>query len=117
MQDMTNLDNPNSVQQMKMWLSDNGMEMESLGKKEVAAAIKTAPQDITDVLSLRQQLAKSSVKKYTAMETPSAEITVQEDVSVLRSQPNRKICRKADSITELTSKPHGRSSRGSWSCA
>lgn len=67
MQDMTNLDNPNSVQQMKMWLSDNGMEMESLGKKEVAAAIKTAPQDITDVLSLRQQLAKSSVKKYTAM--------------------------------------------------
>ena len=68
MQDMTNLDNPNSVQQMKMWLSDNGMEMESLGKKEVAAAIKTAPQDITDVLSLRQQLAKSSVKKYTAME-------------------------------------------------
>lgn len=68
MQDMTNLDNPNSVKQMKMWLSDNGMEMESLGKKEVAAAIKTAPQDITDVLSLRQQLAKSSVKKYTAME-------------------------------------------------
>ena len=68
MQDMTNLDNPNSVQQMKSWLSDNGMEMESLGKKEVAAAIKTAPQDITDVLSLRQQLAKSSVKKYTAME-------------------------------------------------
>lgn len=68
MQDMTNLDNPNSVQQMKMWLSDNGMEMESLGKKEVAVAIKTAPQDITDVLSLRQQLAKSSVKKYTAME-------------------------------------------------
>ncbi len=68
MQDMTNLDNPNSVQQMKMWLSDNGMEMESLGKKEVAEAIKTAPQDITDVLSLRQQLAKSSVKKETAME-------------------------------------------------
>ena len=42
MQDMTNLDNPNSVQQMKMWLSDNGMEMESLGKKEVALPIYTA---------------------------------------------------------------------------
>lgn len=68
MQDMTNLDNPNSVQQMKSWLADNGLEMESLGKKEVAAAIKTAPQDLADVLSLRQQLAKSSVKKYTAME-------------------------------------------------
>ena len=68
MQDMTNLDNPNSVQQMKSWLAENGLEMDSLGKKEVAAAIKTAPQDLTDVLSLRQQLAKSSVKKYTAME-------------------------------------------------
>lgn len=68
MQDMTNLDNPNSVQQMKSWLAENGLEMDSLGKKEVAAAIKTAPQDLTDVLSLRQQLAKSSVKKYMAME-------------------------------------------------
>lgn len=67
-QDMTNLDNPNSVQQMKLWLAQNGLEMDSLGKKEVAAVIKTAPQDLTDVLSLRQQLAKSSVKKYTAME-------------------------------------------------
>lgn len=68
MKDMTNLNNPNSVQQMKSWLAENGLEMDSLGKKEVAAAIKTASQDLTDVLSLRQQLAKSSVKKYTAME-------------------------------------------------
>ncbi len=68
MQDMTNLDNPNSVQQMKSWLAQNGLEMDSLGKKEVAAVIKTAPQELTDVLSLRQQIAKSSVKKYTAME-------------------------------------------------
>lgn len=68
MQDMTNLDNPNSVQQMKSWLAENGLEMDSLGKKEVAAAIKTVPQGLTDVLSLRQQFAKSSVKKYTAME-------------------------------------------------
>ena len=65
---MTNLDNPNSVQKMKSWLADNGLEMDSLGKKEVAAAIKTAAQNLTDVLSLRQQLAKSNVKKYTAME-------------------------------------------------
>lgn len=68
MQNITNLDNPNSVQQMKSWLAQNGLEMDSLGKKEVAAAIKTAPQNLTDVLLLRQQLAKSSVKKYTAME-------------------------------------------------
>lgn len=68
MQNITNLDNPNSVQQVKSWLAQNGLEMDSLGKKEVAAAIKTAPQSLTDVLLLRQQLAKSSVKKYTAME-------------------------------------------------
>lgn len=68
LQNVTKLENPNSVQQMKGWLSDNGLQMDSLGKKEVAAAIKTAPPNLTEVLSLRQQLAKSSVKKYQAME-------------------------------------------------
>ncbi len=68
LQDATGLENPNSVQQMKSWLSDNGLQMDRLGKKEVAAAIKTAPPNLTEVLSLRQQLAKSSVKKYQAME-------------------------------------------------
>lgn len=67
-QSITNIENPNSVHQMKEWLSQNGFEMDSLGKKEVSAAIKTAPQKLIEVLSLRQQLAKSSVKKYTAME-------------------------------------------------
>lgn len=67
-QTVTNIDNQNSVQKMKSCLADNGIEMDSLGKKEVAAAIKMASQNITDVLSLRQHLAKSSVKKYTAME-------------------------------------------------
>ena len=68
MQAMTGLDNPNSVQQMKQWLSDNGLEMESLGKKEVAEVLNTAPEPLKTVLTLRQQLAKSSVKKYQAME-------------------------------------------------
>lgn len=68
-QDLTNLDNPNSVAQMKGWLSDNGLEMDTLGKKAVAETLKTAPKHLADVLSLRQQLAKSSVKKYTAMQT------------------------------------------------
>jgi DNA polymerase len=68
MQKLTNLDNPNSVVQMKQWLADHGMAMDSLGKKEVAQAVKTAPQAIADVLILRQQLAKSSVKKYQAMQ-------------------------------------------------
>lgn len=65
---LTNLENPNSVVQIKQWLSDNGVETESLGKKNVAALIKTAPEEQRDVLQLRQQLAKSSVKKYQAMQ-------------------------------------------------
>ncbi|MST61586.1 hypothetical protein FYJ71_01125 [Peptostreptococcus anaerobius] len=68
MQELTGLDNPNSVQQMKQWLADNGLKMGSLGKKEVAEVLKTAPEPLQTVLSLRQQLAKSSVKKYQAME-------------------------------------------------
>ena len=68
MQDITNLENPNSVQQMKEWLADNGLETDSLGKKAVAEMLKTAPEPLGTVLELRQQLAKSSIKKYTAME-------------------------------------------------
>ena len=67
MQELTALENPNSVQQMKQWLSENGLEVDSLGKKEVAAMLKTAPPQLAEVLELRQQLAKSSVKKYQAM--------------------------------------------------
>lgn len=68
MQNITNLDNPNSVVQMKQWLSDNGIEAESLGKKDVAAMIKDNDGDVADALKLRLQLAKSSVKKYQAMQ-------------------------------------------------
>ena len=68
MRELTDLENPNSVQQMKQWLAENGLETDSLGKKAVAELIKTAPEPLHEVLSLRQQLAKSSVKKYTAME-------------------------------------------------
>ena len=67
MKELTGLENPNSVQQMKEWLAKNGLEMDSLGKKEVAAVLKTAPEPLRTVLSLRQQLAKSSVRKYQAM--------------------------------------------------
>ena len=69
MKELTALDNPNSVQQMKQWLSDNGLETDTLGKKAVAEMLKTAPPELQTVLTLRQQLAKSSVKKYQAMET------------------------------------------------
>ena len=68
MQKVTELDNPNSVQQMKGWLSENGVETDTLGKKAVAELLKDAPEHLAEVLKLRQQLAKSSVKKYSAME-------------------------------------------------
>ena len=68
MKKLTELENPNSVQQMKQWLLENGMETDSLDKKAVAELLKDAPEPLKTVLTLRQQLARSSVKKYTAME-------------------------------------------------
>ena len=68
LKDLTNLDNPNSVQQTKQWLTEHGLELESLGKKEVQEQLKTAPSDLRAVLLLRQQVSKSSVKKYQAMQ-------------------------------------------------
>ncbi|EOT26744.1 DNA polymerase bacteriophage-type [Eubacterium sp. 14-2] len=68
MQELTELENPNSVQQMKQWLSENGVETDSLDKKAVAELLKTAPEPLGEALALRQQLARSSVKKYQAME-------------------------------------------------
>ncbi len=67
-QEQTGLENPNSVVQMKGWLSDNGVQAESLDKKAVKALISDSEDHIADVLSYRQQLAKSSVSKYTAMQ-------------------------------------------------
>ena len=68
MQTITGLDNPNSVVQMKDWLSENGIEAESLGKKDVKNMIPKTDGDIREALKLRLQLAKSSVKKYQAMQ-------------------------------------------------
>lgn len=67
LQKLTSIENPNSVMQMKEWLNNNGVEMESLGKKQVIEMLKDAPKEIADVLELRQQISKSSVKKYLAM--------------------------------------------------
>ena len=72
-QEMTGIDNPNSVQQMKEWLSNNDLEVDSLSKKKVDELIKTAPPKLAAVLELRQQLAKSSVKKYQAMQNAVCE--------------------------------------------
>ena len=68
MQGVTGLENPNSVMQMKDWLSGKGIETESLDKKAVKELLPDADADVADVLSCRQQLAKASVSKYRAME-------------------------------------------------
>lgn len=68
MREFTQLENPNSVQQMKDWVAENGLMTESLDKKAVAELMKNAPPELIRVLTLRQQLAKSSVRKYQAMQ-------------------------------------------------
>lgn len=69
MQKLTEIENPNSATQMKAWLAQNGLETDTLGKKAVTELLKDAPPELCTVLTLRQQLAKSSVKKYQAMQT------------------------------------------------
>ena len=66
--EITDLENPNSVMQMKQWLAENGLKVDSLGKNEVKELLKSAPSKLATVLKLRQQLAKSSVKKYQTMQ-------------------------------------------------
>ena len=64
----TGLENPNSVIQMIAWLEQHGIKTDSLSKKQVQELLKTAEEPLRSVLLLRQKLAKSSVKKYQAME-------------------------------------------------
>lgn len=73
MQEKTGLENSNSVQQMKAWLSDHGIETESLDKKAVQELLSKVPEEVADVLTCRQQLAKSSVSKYNAMANMACE--------------------------------------------
>jgi len=65
---LTGLDNPNSVAQLKEWLLDNGVEVDSLSKKAVADLAKESDGEVEQMLNLRLQLAKTSIKKYEAME-------------------------------------------------
>lgn len=67
MKKLTDIENPNSVAQMKAWLAAHGLEVDSLGKKDIKELLKTAPPNLAKVLELRGRLAKSSVKKYQAM--------------------------------------------------
>ncbi|MDO5301078.1 MAG: DNA polymerase [Tissierellia bacterium] len=68
----TGLENPNSPLQLKEWLNDNGLQINSLSKKDVVAALEIASGEIKEVLELRQELSKSSVRKYDAMKNVKA---------------------------------------------
>ena len=65
--ELTGLENPNSPLQLKEWLNKKGLEIDSLAKKDVESALKNTEGDIKEVLELRQELSKSSVRKYDAM--------------------------------------------------
>lgn len=73
LKERTGLENPTSVIQMLGWMEQHGMKTDSLGKKKVQELLKTAAEPLRSVLLLRQQLAKSSVKKYQAMEMTCCE--------------------------------------------
>lgn len=117
-QTMINIDNQNSVQQMKSCLADNGIEMDSLGKKEVAAAIKMASQGyyrraVPTSAACQEQCEKiHSYGKCRVQGQPC-----ERYVSILRCQPYRTICRKADSASESPTESYGRSGRGTCFCA
>ena len=65
--ELTGLENPNSPLQLKEWLNKKGLEIDSLAKKDVESALKNVEGEIKEVLELRQELSKSSVRKYDAM--------------------------------------------------
>ena len=68
LQKLTNLENPNSVTQLKKWLKEQGLEVEDLGKKNVESILKSGPSELINlVLALRLQTSKSSIKKYEAI--------------------------------------------------
>ena len=71
MQELTGIENPNSVYQLLDWLNKQGYTSDSLGKEQVKELIKTASEPVRSVLEMRLQLSKSSVKKYTAMKNCS----------------------------------------------
>ena len=93
MKSLTKLENPNSVQQLKGWLADNGLETETLGKKVVSELIETSSDDLSEVLTLRQQIAKSSIKKYQAMKNAVCSDSRTRGCSNFMVQSHRSVCR------------------------
>lgn len=72
---LTGLENPNSPAQLLQWLADHGTVLENLQKETVSAALEdeTLSEDVRRILEIRQQLGKTSIKKYVAMDTAKGE--------------------------------------------
>ena len=102
MQELTSLENPNSIQQMKQWLSENGLETDTLGKKAVSELLKTGPE------------TPPAACKILGEEVPGYEErcllrwTHARNVSVLRRKPFRQMGGSADTVTEPPAEPYPR---------
>lgn len=118
MKDITELENPNSVAQMKQWLSDQGVEAESLGKKDVAKMIadEDIDEDVTEALRLRQQLAKSSVKKYQAMQNAVCNDGRARGCSSFTEPTGQEDGRAHHPTAEPSAESYGRSGTGERAC-
>lgn len=67
MKEISGLQNPNSPVQLKRWLAERGVVTDSVNKAALESILKNAPEDVCEVLRLRQQTAKSSLAKYGAI--------------------------------------------------
>ena len=116
MQGITGVENPNSVVQMKAWLSENGVEAESLGKKDVAKLIDDTDGHVEEALRLRLQLAILSEEIPSYAERCLQRRQSPRHVSVLWSQPFRQMGRQTDPVAEPSAEPHAGSRRSQSHC-
>lgn len=66
--EISGLENPNSVSQLKDWLNEKGIEVDSLAKAAVEELVENTQGDVAEMMKLRLAMSKTSVKKYEAME-------------------------------------------------
>ncbi len=107
--ELTGLENPNSVSQLKDWLSERGVEVESLSKKNVKELVNETEGEVEEALKLRLLMAKTSVKKYEAIERAvCSDGRVHGLFQFYGANRTGAICRKAGSGSKPTPKPSKR---------
>ncbi len=112
MRKLTGVENPNSVYQLLDWLGKQGYQADSLAKENVIKLLRTAKDPVKSVLEIRQQLAKSSVKKYLAMQTAvCSDSRARGMFQLLRGKPFRAVFWKTNPIAEFTTESYSRPDR------